>query len=257
MLPQTKPIIQIRMAKPIALIGRCGISGGLKYHVAEIMSSRARKIALRIVLAVLVLLVAAVLYDLYFPRTTHLREFDADEVARLETAMWRSYYEKRRVALFNQLSELLRTQYHMPLVRSNQVAYYAADAAFTFKQGHGRNDYEKALPDLVKFYGAIRKMSDIPFDVDRVSRLELEWWIIHRERAQHPPGDLPRALAELQAEIYQVPVDRLMEHGQLRADAMTIRDTKAQSGGVTEEDWAKIGQLLKQSWESLEKAMKS
>jgi len=221
------------------------------------MSSRVLKIGVRIVLVALVLLVAGVLYDLYFPRTTHLREFDPDEVARLETAMWRSYYEKRHAQLFSQLSELLRTQYHMPLVRSNQVAYYAANAAFTFKEGNKRADYEKALPDLVKFYGAIRKMSDIPFDVDRVSRLELEWWIIHRERAIHPPGDLAKALAELQAEIYQVPVERLMEHGKLRAEAMTIRDTKAESGGVTEADWSRINELLRQSWRSVEQAVKA
>ena len=68
-----------------------------------------------------------------------------------------------------------------------------------------RSDYEKALPDLIKFYSAVRKMSDIPFDVDRAAQLELEWWIIHRQRAQHAPGDLDRALAELQAELYRVP----------------------------------------------------
>jgi hypothetical protein len=198
-----------------------------------------------------------VLYDLYAPRTAHLREFDADEVARLETAMWRSYYEKQRLKLFNELSELLRSQYNMPLVRSNQVAYYAANAAFVFKKGKQRSDYEKALPDLVKFYGSLRKLSDIPFDVDRAARLELEWWIIHRERAQHPPGDLERALAELQAEIYRVPVERLMEHGRLRAEAMTIRDNKAESGGVTEADWAKIDELLHKSWHSLSVAVKN
>ena len=153
--------------------------------------NRARKIAISVIALVLALLICGVLYDLYFPRTTHLREFDPDEVARLETAMWRSYYEKQRLRLFNQLSELLRTQYHMPLVRSNATAYYAANAAFVFKQGKQRADYEKALPDLVKFYGAIRQMSDIPFDVDRTARLELEWWIIHRQRALHPPGDPP------------------------------------------------------------------
>ena len=220
-------------------------------------SKRIRNVFLRIGALVFVLLVGVVLYDLYYPRITHLREFDADEVARLETAMWRSYYDKERLKLFTQLSELLRKQYRMPLVRSNQTAFYAAKATFTFKDGHGRADYEKALPDLVKFYSAIRKMSDIPFDVDRVARLELEWWIIHRERARHAPGDLEKALAELQAEIYQVPVNRLMEHGHLRAEAMTIRDTKAESGGVKEEDWAKIGDLLRQSWRSLAMAVKS
>jgi hypothetical protein len=57
-----------------------------------------------------------VAFDLNAPRTAHLREFDPDEVARLETGMWRSYYDKQRVRLFNQLSELLRTQYNMPLI---------------------------------------------------------------------------------------------------------------------------------------------
>jgi hypothetical protein len=33
----------------------------------------------------------------------------------LETAMWRSYCDKERLKLFNQLSELLRKQYRMPV----------------------------------------------------------------------------------------------------------------------------------------------
>ena len=217
---------------------------------------RILKIAGIIIALILIVVVGAVLYDLYYPRTTAMRTFDADEVARLETAMWRSYYEKQRLQLFNQLSELLRTQYHMPLVRSNEVAYHAANAAFVFKSGKQRTDYEKALPDLVKFYAAVRAMSDIPFNVDRVARLELEWWIIHRQRAEHAPRDLEKALAELQAELYQTPVEKLQEHGRLRAEAMTIRDTKAEAGGVTEADWARINELLKQSWRSLAQAVK-
>ena len=66
--------------------------------------------------------------------------------------MWRSYYDKQRVRLFNQMTELLRTQYHMTPVKSNVVAYYAANAAFVFKEGKQRSDYEKALPDLINFY---------------------------------------------------------------------------------------------------------
>jgi hypothetical protein len=216
-----------------------------------------KQIAIRIVLAAAVMIAGWAAYDLFAPRTAHLREFDPDEVARLETAMWRSYYEKRRLSLFNQLSELLRTQYDMPLIRSNLVAYYAANAAFVFKKGKQRADYEKALPDLVKFYSAVREMSDLPFDVNRASRLELEWWIVHRERAKHAPEDLTRALAELQAEIYHVPVERLIEHGRLRAEAMTIRDTKAEASGVTEADWQHIDELLHQSWRSLSEVVKS
>jgi hypothetical protein len=218
---------------------------------------RTRKIVIRLIAVLLVLLIGGALYDLYYPRTTRMREFDPDEVARLETAMWRSYYEKQRLQLFNQLAELLRTQYGMSRLKSEQVAYYGANAAFIFKQGQQRADYEKALPDLLKFYEAIHNLSDIPFAVDRAARLELEWWIIHRQRGQHAPGDLAKALAELQSEIYHVPVDRLLDHGRLRAEAMTIRDTQADKGSVTEADWARINELLKESWGSLAKAVKA
>ena len=215
-----------------------------------------RTVVLKVLFVLVIALTAWTLYDLYAPRTARLREFNADEVARLETAMWRSYYEKRRLSLFNQLSQLLQTQYNMPFLRSNLVGYYAANAAFVFKKGKQRSDYEKAMPDLVRFYEAIRKMSDVQFDVNRAARLELEWWIIHRERAKHSPEDLPKALAELQSALYSMPIEPLMEHGRLRAEAMTIRDTKAETGGVTEADWNRIDELLHQSWRSLSAAVK-
>ena len=218
--------------------------------------SRKRRILLIAGMIVAVVLIWAVI-DLYGPRTSHLRDFDPDEVARLETAMWRAYYSKQQVRLFNQLAELLRKQYNMPLIRSNRVAYHAAKAAFVFKDGRQRSDYEKALRELLEFYRAVREVSDVPFDVDRAARLELEWWIVHRQRAQHGEGDLARALAALQAEIYHVPVEKLMEHGRLRAEAMTIRDQKAEAGGVTEEDWSQISKLLRGSWRSLSQAVKS
>ena len=184
-----------------------------------------------------------------------MRGFDPNEVARLETAMWRSYYDKQQLRLYNQMTELLRSQYNLPFLRSNTVAYQAARAAFVFKGGHNRQEYEKALPHLVSFYTAIHKVSDIPFDVERASRLELEWWIVHRERDKHAPGDLAGALAALSSELYQMPEEVFAEHARLRAEAMTIRDKKAEAGGVNEADWARIDELLHLSWQSLFKAV--
>src|SRR5919199_1566693 len=183
-----------------------------------------------LLLLLLVLLAAWIAFDLRRAHATDIRSFDPDEVARLETQMWRSYYARRRARLFLQLGELLREQYRFPYWQSQRVAYHAARAAFVFKDGHSRADYERA------------------------ARLELEWWIVHRERRQHQPGDLARALADSAAEIYQVPAARLAEHARLRAEAMTIRDSTAAAGGVSEADWARIDQLLHQSWRSLHQA---
>lgn len=223
-------------------------------------SPRRFRLRSKILLTVAALIAALALwiaFDLGRTHSTEMRKFDADEVARLETAMWRSYYERRRVSLFMQLGELLRTQYRFPYWQSNRVAFSAARAAFRFKDGRSRADYERALPDLRNFYQAIRRASDVPFDTERVARLELEWWIVHRERAKYKEGDLARALAEVAAEIYRVPVERMLEHGRLRAEAMTIRDTRAESGGVNEADWSRIDALLHASWQSLHRAVNS
>ncbi|HET6813810.1 MAG TPA: hypothetical protein VFJ69_07355, partial [Actinomycetota bacterium] len=66
------------------------------------------------------------------------------------------------------------------------------------------------------------------FDPDEVARLELEWWIVHREVDDHPPGDLEAALAALAAELYQVPAERLRAHASRRA-ASTATALQARS----------------------------
>lgn len=189
-------------------------------------------------------------------RTPHnLRAFDGHEVGRLETEMWRSYYGHRRVRMFSELVELLRTQYRLPFWRSAVCGYHAARAAVVFQRGHGRPDYEQALPELVRFYEMIRASSRDAFDVKRVARLELEWWIVHRERAHHTEDELAGALASLQAEIYREPASRFAEHGQTRAQAMLIRDARAEAGGLSDADWKYIHVLLDRSWVSLQDAV--
>jgi hypothetical protein len=201
------------------------------------------------------IIVAWIVADLSWPYRSNLRDFDPVEVAKLETAMWRSYYDRKPRQLFWLLAELLQNQYELPLVRSNLAAHHASRAAFVFKLGRTRDDYEKALPSLRRYYGLIRRVSTTPFDVDRAARGELEWWIIHRERAQHDPEDLVRALAELQATLFGLPTDRFLEHGARRAEAMTLRDDRAAAGGVSEDDWDTIDELLQASYGALHRAV--
>ncbi|HMS40411.1 MAG TPA: hypothetical protein PKE69_09310 [Pyrinomonadaceae bacterium] len=212
------------------------------------------KIAL-ILLVIGVLLGAWIAFDLYSPHKVDIREFDADEIARLDTAMWRSYYSRQRVQLFSELTKTLQTQYKLRFWRRYLMAFYAVKSAFVFKDGKSRTDYEKALPDLEKFYTEIRDISTTEFDVKNASKLELEWWIVHRQREQYKDGDLANALADAASALYNVPKEKFLEYGKYRADAMKIRDEKAEAGGVSEEDWQKIDELLHKSWRSLHTAV--
>jgi len=205
----------------------------------------------RLILKFLVILLAVwIVFDLFVPHHSNFKKYDSDVVAKLETDMWRSYYERKPFKLFWQLSELLRTQYHLPFLKSNYVSYEATRAAFVFKKGHERRDYEKALPYLVKYYRSIRNSGDMSFNVDRAAKLELEWWIVHRERKKHPPSDLVNALAEIQSELYQAPIQKFLQHAEYRAQAMMLRDDLAEKGQVSDQDWKRINDLLLASWKS-------
>jgi hypothetical protein len=182
-------------------------------------------------------------------RPSDLRAFDAAAVGKLDTDMWRSYYERRPVRLFEQMITLLRTQYGMRPLEALLNAYRAAHAAFVFKDGRSRADYEKALPDLEAYYRDVAARSVKPFDSHRAAALELEWWIVHREN----PPELPAALAALQAEIYGIPASRFAEHARLRAQAMDLRDGKG--AAITDADWQQIGEMLAASWNSLHAAL--
>ena len=221
-------------------------AGGLR------MISRRRWWLLGLAIALLAVWVAA---DLASGSRHNLRDFDGHEVGRLETGMWRSYYGHQKLKLFRELAELLRRQYHLPLWQSYIAAYHAAHAAVVFQTGHNRAEYMRALPGLESFYSLIRKHSETPFDIKKVAALELEWWIIHRERAQHQPQDLPDSLAALQSAIYRQPAGLFADHAKARADAMLLRDAGAQAGTLSEQDWRSIGVLLDRSWVSLHTAV--
>lgn len=205
----------------------------------------------RALLVVLVVLAVHVAADLFWPFNRDLSRFDPIAAGTLEAKMWRSYYDRRHVALFLELAQALRTQYRFPWLRSYVGAYYGASAAFTFKDGKNRGDFEKALPALRTYFALIRNTGDRSFDIGHTAALELEWWIVHRQRAIYPQGALGAACAAEAAALYGVPVDSTMEYGQLRAQAMLLRDAREEAGRVTESDWATIESLLRQGYVSL------
>ncbi|HTQ66387.1 MAG TPA: hypothetical protein VMI12_16455, partial [Puia sp.] len=125
------------------------------------------------VLIIIFLLALWIVIDLLYPYKTDIKKFGHSDVGRLDGAMWRSYYEKKKLKLFFQSSKLMRKQFDVPFWRSQLMAYHAAKAAFILKDGQNRVDYDKALPDLVKYYSEIRNISKESFDVDSAAQLEL------------------------------------------------------------------------------------
>ena len=208
----------------------------------------------RLLLILTAALAAWIATDLLIPHRTDFRNFDPIVSGRLDAAMWRSYYERKPARLFWQLAHSLREQFHSGFWSSFPMAYHAAKAAFTFKDGRSRVEYAKALPDLERYFADINALSLTPFDVKAAARNELEWWIVRREPAQYTTADWERLIAAVAGEIYQLPADRFAAYARLRVEAMVLRDQQGEK--ITETDWSRISSLLEQSWSALAAALR-
>lgn len=195
-----------------------------------------------------VILISWVAIDLFYPFKRDISRIDAVETAKMDAAMWKSYYEKRPVKLFFQSARLMRSQFHFPLWQSFPVAYYAAKAAFAFKDGKNRDDYQEALLPLKKYYGLVNRISLNTFDADSAAVTELEWWIIRRDREHHPPAEWEVWIAATPSIMYHIPATSFNEYAQLRVKAMLLRDAKGEF--ITPADWDSIRNVLLQSWQS-------
>lgn len=207
----------------------------------------------KIILSLLTLLGIWIATDYWVPRQHDLRQFNPTAIGILETKMWRSYYEKKPLLLFWQSAQLFRQQLKAPFWRSFKIAYHAAKAAFIFKNGTNRQDYNLALPNLQAFYREVARLSSRPLEVKRAAKQELEWWIIRRYREEHPPEEWTKLQAQVAAAVYGVDPVQCETYGTLRTEAMLYRDNLGEKIG--EEDWERIEKMLIDAWAVLKKSI--
>jgi hypothetical protein len=183
------------------------------------------------------------------PRHADLRAFDPAGMARLETAMWRDYYDKRYAALFYHLYESTRTQFGFSSLQSLHIALSAAEAARTFQPTRSRHEADAALPALVTYYRAFAPAAPVAFDVEEAARLELDWWQARRKASA--PRDYGLTIARATALTYGKSADDagITQFGLARAEAMAYRDARGE--GITDADWGVIETRLAGAYRSL------
>lgn len=207
----------------------------------------------RIVILLSLLAITYLAIDTIWPRTSNLRDFKPADVARLDTEMWQSYYDRKQAKLIWQLVSLFRAQYRASWVDATRMAYQAGRAAFVFKNGKTPADYERVIPYLETYFTLFERQSQEPFDVRQAARTELTWWVVHRKR--NPPA-LEKALADEMAVIYHQPARDFAGYAAYRTEAMMLRDSAAKTpAGVTAANWQTINELLKLSWQSAHRAV--
>ena len=185
------------------------------------------------------------------PRHADLTKFEPNAMARLETSMWRHYYEKRYLPLFGDLYDVARREYGFSPLESVQLAVAAAQAAKSFQPSTSRAEAEAALPALVSYFGILSDAMPAPIEVQDAARTELAWWQARREAVS--PEQYGLIIARVATLVYGVDGEDMRRSGVVRAQAMAYRD--ARDANMTEADWSVIADRLELAYRLLKKAL--
>jgi hypothetical protein len=183
-------------------------------------------------------------------------EFDPDELARLETRMWKAYYRRQPARLFGWLVLALREQAGASWPTALGASLLLTRAAAGFARADG--EYERFAPDIARAYRMLGLPDDI--DAEEVARRELRWWVVRREiglAAGDAAGD---AITKLYAAIYDMSEARVAEAGRLRGLAAEVRDRGAADdpegpGARGAAYWPEVARLLRDSYRSLRESL--
>jgi hypothetical protein len=183
-------------------------------------------------------------------------DFDADELARLETRMWKAYYRRQPARLFVLLVRAIRVQAGLSWPRALWASLLLTRAAAGFARSTG--DYERFAPDIGRAYRSMNLPDHV--DVEAVARHELRWWVVRREIGLAAGAAAGESITDLYASLYDVPRDRVAEAGRLRGLAAEVRDRGATADpdgplGTGSAYWPEVARLLRDSYRSLRRAL--
>lgn len=206
-------------------------------------------------LIALAALISWIISDLFTPQKHSIRQFEPIRVASIETSIWRSWHSGSQFQLFRRVAGGLRAQLGISFWRSYGLAYSASRAAFAIKESQSPADLENALSLLTDFYTDLQTLITEPFDPQRVARTELNVWKLHQQKRS--TDELARALAQSASVLYNLPPDRFMDYGRLRAQALRQYDdaTKQQGQFVKEVVWERMEQQLDWAWQGLRRGI--
>lgn len=184
------------------------------------------------------------------------KDFDPDDLANLETRMWKAYYRRQPARLFVQLNQALRAQAQVSWPRALKASLLLTRAAVGFARSTG--DFDRFAPDIIRGYRTLGLPDHV--DVEAVARHELRWWVIRRELGLSAGAAAGEAITDVYAALYDIPRERVSEAGRLRGLAAEVRDRGATDDpagptGPGTAYWPEVARLLRDSYRSLRAAL--
>ncbi len=160
------------------------------------------------------------------------RTFDPEAIGNAETTAWASYYRREWRPFLTAAVAMVREGFGMGRLRTLQGAYYVLRANQKWAP-YPDNDPDAAREYMRRFYALVTRDGDLRIDPVEVSRLEVEWWRLHRDHQYGVIGDeepLVDALVALYSYVYGVPGETIREAARQRVLAMERSDAWVEAG---------------------------
>ena len=195
--------------------------------------------------------------------------FDPDRVARLETASWRAYYDRRWLSMARVLVAAHREQFGLSPAGALLATISASRAAIAFAPLEG-SDVDVARRHLVVYYRRVRAALGTTADAATLAERELDYWVVHRRlaiaRKANPPAadslstadaleaiePMTTAFARLHAALFDSTPEMMRPSAEWRALAAVAVDRI--SGGYSADiaaDWAQVENHLQQTYRAI------
>jgi hypothetical protein len=162
-----------------------------------------------------------------------LANFDPRRLARFEKDNYVAYYQKNWLRLLSVSLSMVKEAFGLNWAQAFYGAYLIAKAEIAFAPDPN-NDLKGAETFMRKFFAFINRVHHENLDVEAMAKLEIEWWVIHRELFANPNNErLVDVLARYWAKTYRVPIENVREAARLRALGMLFSDQWVRSGKVS------------------------
>jgi hypothetical protein len=174
-----------------------------------------------------------------------------ERVAYFEAAGWKAYYDHKWLKMLRLLVLLCQEEFHIPFPQSLAAAYYTTRASLAWVPVE--HDEGKVLKYLEKFYRIARLYSGLPYNVQRVAALELQYYEVHRRLAgKAEKEELLQTFIDLHCALFGLrpePARESAEFRMLAADTVDLITSRTSTD--VEGDWRKLEAYLQKAYASI------
>lgn len=163
--------------------------------------------------------------------------FDPVKLGRAECQAWVSYYRHEWATFLGAAVAMVHEGFGMSRSRSVTGAWYVLRANQAWAP-YPDNDPDGAIEQMRRFYALVAESGSLDVDPVRASRLEVDWWRVHREH-QHDAGvtheELVDTLNRLYSYVYDASSELTVSASQWRVEAMDLSDAWVESGRLRDD----------------------